>query len=65
MKSRSLPRWAALAVVALAVVAALGRRRKPPRRSGGRLDPRTEAQLDEALKQTFPASDPVALGRIE
>jgi hypothetical protein len=65
MKSHSLLRWAAVAVGALVVVAVLGRRRKPHRRSGGRLDPRTEAQLDEALKQTFPASDPIAIGRIE
>jgi hypothetical protein len=29
--------------------------------SGGKKDPETERELDQALEQTFPASDPVAV----
>lgn len=63
MRFASLARWAAVGVAAVAV-AALWRwlarpdMDEPP-------DPHLDRQLDEALKETFPASDSIAVGRIE
>jgi hypothetical protein len=37
--------------------------RKRSARGGRRRDARLEAELDTALAQTFPASDPVSVGR--
>jgi hypothetical protein len=46
-----------LAVLALAGAAVLAARRGS--------DPRTDARLDTAIAETFPASDPIAIGHIE
>lgn len=64
MRFASLARWAALGLAAALVVTAVWRRRTP-RGAGGPPDPHLDRQLDEALKETFPASDSVAVGRIE
>lgn len=62
MKSRNLLVLAALALAGIAVVATRRARRSE------RLAPpqsRTDARLDEAIEETFPASDPIAVGHIE
>ncbi|MGH7628058.1 MAG: hypothetical protein ACREOF_01450 [Gemmatimonadales bacterium] len=64
MRLASLTRWAALGLAAAVVVAAV-RRRWTPRGAGEPPDPHLDRQLDEALKETFPASDSIAVGRIE
>jgi hypothetical protein len=63
MKGRSLLLLAALALTGAVVLARRSDRRC--RRPGLGFDPRTDAQLDEAIKATFPASDPIAIGQIE
>jgi hypothetical protein len=55
-----------LAVVALAgAVAFAARRGRRPDAPAAGPDPKTDAQLDDAIAETFPASDPIAIGRIE
>jgi hypothetical protein len=63
MKGRSLLLLAALALTGAVVLARRSDRRR--RRPVFDFDPRTDAQLDEAIKATFPASDPIAIGQIE
>ncbi len=63
MRFGSPARWVALGLAAVAV-AALWRKLARPDQHGPP-DPHLDRQLDEALKETFPASDPVAVGRIE
>jgi hypothetical protein len=63
MKGRSLLLLAAIALTGAVVLARRSDRRG--RRPVLGFDPRTDAQLDEAIKATFPASDPIAIGQIE
>ena len=64
MRGRSLLLLTVVAVAGVVVLAARrGRRRDGQPTSGS--DPKTDAQLDEAIKETFPASDPIAIGHIE
>lgn len=60
MKGRSLLLLAAIALTGAVVLA-----RRRGRRPVPGFDPRIDAQLDEAIKATFPASDPIAIGQIE
>jgi hypothetical protein len=62
MRSRNLLVLAAIALAGLAVLATR-RARRPDRQTPSRS--RTEARLDEAIEETFPASDPIAVGQIE
>jgi hypothetical protein len=63
MKGRSLLLMAVLALAGAVVLARRSNRRG--RRPALGYDPKTDAQLDEAIKATFPASDPLAIGQIE
>jgi hypothetical protein len=63
MKGRSLLLLAALAITGAVVLARRSDRRG--RRPVVGFDPRIDAQLDDAIKATFPASDPIAIGQIE
>ena len=60
-------RMLALAVLGFAVTAVLVALRRPRRTQAraGLPESEGEARLDEALEETFPASDPIAVGRIE
>ena len=64
MRGRSLLLLTVLAVAGVVVLAARRGRRRDGRPTSGS-DPKTEAQLDEAIEETFPASDPIAIGHIE
>jgi hypothetical protein len=57
-------RWTALGLAVAAVLIATARRRRRSRARGSQ-EPHVDAQLDEALEATFPASDPIAIGQIE
>jgi hypothetical protein len=63
MKGRGLLLVAVLALAGAVVLARRSNRRG--RRPALGYDPKTDAQLDEAIKATFPASDPIAIGQIE
>jgi hypothetical protein len=63
MRGRNLLLLAVLAVAGAAVLAA--RRGRPPGGPTPGSDPRTDARLDTAIAETFPASDPIAIGHIE
>lgn len=64
MRGRNLLLLAVLAGAGVVVLAARRGRRRAGRPTSGS-DPKTDAQLDEAIEETFPASDPIAIGRIE